>query len=222
MYSLPYFKEQDKETVIQFIHEHPFAFLAGCSADNKPVATQVPVFIDEKEGRLFLSGHIMRQTDHHMAFEKNPHVLCVFTGPHTYVSGSWYSNPHQASTWNYMSVHVKGVLKFLDADGLISVLKKITMHFENNNSQSPTVFDNLPADYKQRLMKAIIAFEIEVQEIDNVFKLSQNRDEESFHKIIQKLQNQDSSGEYIARQMDQRSSKLFKESGPSDSSKLEP
>jgi transcriptional regulator len=96
------------------------------------------------------------------------------------------------------------------------------MHFENNNSQSPTVFDNLPADYKQRLMKAIIAFEIEVQEIDNVFKLSQNRDEESFHKIIQKLQNQDSSGEYIARQMDQRSSKLFKESGPSDSSKLEP
>ena len=222
MYSLPYFKEQDKETVIQFIHEHPFAFLAGCSADNKPVATQVPVFIDEKEGRLFLSGHIMRQTDHHMAFEKNPHVLCVLTGPHTYVSGSWYSNPHQASTWNYMSVHVKGVLKFLDADGLISVLKKITMHFENNNSQSPTVFDNLPADYKQRLMKAIIAFEIEVQEIDNVFKLSQNRDEESFHKIIQKLQNQDSSGEYIARQMDQRSSKLFKESGPSDSSKLEP
>ena len=222
MYNLPYFKEQDKETVIRFIHEHPFAFLAGCTADIKPVATQVPVFIDEKEGKLFLSGHVMRQTDHHKAFEKNPHVLCVFTSPHTYVSASWYSNPHQASTWNYMSVHVKGILKFLDEDGLISVLKKITLHFENNNSQSPTVFDNLPSDYKQRLMKAIIAFEIEVQEIDNVFKLSQNRDEESFHKIIEKLQQQDSDGQYIAEQMNRRSSKLFKESGPSESSKLEP
>jgi transcriptional regulator len=222
MYNLPYFKEQDKETVIQFIHEHPFAFLAGCAADNKPVATQVPVFIDEKEGRLFLSGHIMRQTDHHNAFVKNPNVLCVFSGPHTYVSGSWYSNPHQASTWNYMSVHVKGILKFLDQDGLISVLKKITMHFEGNNSQSPTVFDNLPEDYKNRLMKAIIAFEIEVHEIDNVFKLSQNRDEESFHKIIDKLRNQDSDGQYIAEQMNQRSEKLFKGNGPSDSSKLEP
>ena len=35
----------------------------------------------------------MRNTDHHKAFIENPKALAVFTGPDTYVSASWYSNP---------------------------------------------------------------------------------------------------------------------------------
>jgi transcriptional regulator len=209
MYNLPYFKEKDKQVVLDFIHQHPFAFLTGCNADNKPIATQIPVFIEEREGKLFLSGHMMRQTDHHKAFENNPNALVVFTSPHTYVSATWYSNPHQASTWNYMSVHVKGILRFLDQGGLINVLKKTTLHFENYNRDSSTVFENLSEDYTSRLMKAIIAFEVEVMEIDNVFKLSQNRDETSFHNIMEKLGHQGNDGEYIAAQMKKRSSQLF-------------
>ena len=112
MYDLPYFKEEDQEVVLQFMREHPFAFLTGANQENKPVATQVPLFIDEKDGKLFLTGHIMRNTDHHKAFEQNANVLAVFTGPHVYVSGTWYDDPHQASTWNYMSVHSKGNIRF--------------------------------------------------------------------------------------------------------------
>jgi transcriptional regulator len=207
MYDLPYFKENDQEVVLDFIHKHPFAFITGCSEDCKPVATQIPVFIEERDGRLFLTGHMMRQTDHHKAFEKNPNVLCVFTGDHTYVSATWYDNPHQASTWNYMSVHVKGKLGFLDENGLIAVLKKTTMHFENNNAASSTVYDNLPEEYRSRLIKAIIAFEVEVEEIDNVFKLSQNRDEASYRHIINKLEEQDAAGKGIAEEMRKRISK---------------
>jgi len=210
MYNLPYFKEKNQEVILDFIHKHPFAFLAGCTEDGKPVATQIPVFIEERNGKLFLSGHMMRQTDHHKAFEKNSSVLCVFTGHHTYVSASWYKDPHQASTWNYMSVHVKGKLRFLGEKDLIDVLKKTSLHFENNNQQSPTVFDNLPADYTNRLMKAIIAFEVEVEEIDNVFKLSQNRDKESYHYIISKLQSMDADAKTIAEEMEKRSSDLFR------------
>lgn len=210
MYNLPYYKENDKQIVLQFIHEHPFAFLTGCSEKGEPVATQVPVFIEEKEGKLFLTGHVMRQTDHHKAFEKNPNVLAVFTSPHTYVSATWYSNPHQASTWNYMSVHVKGLLKFLDEEGLINVLRKTTLHFENGNQQSSTVFDNLSKDYVNKLIKAIIAFEIEVTNIDNVFKLSQDRDEESYNNIINKLEDQGSDGKYITEEMRKRKYQLFK------------
>src|ERR1700739_2253551 len=114
MYNLSYFKEDYKNVVLQFIKEHPFAFICGCDAENKPVATQIPVFIDEKNGKLFLSGHIMKNTDHHKAFLHNKNVLVVFTGAHTYVSASTYSKQEQASTWNYMSVHAKGNLSFLD------------------------------------------------------------------------------------------------------------
>jgi transcriptional regulator len=171
MYSLPYFKENDQETVLQFMREHPFVFLTGVDEENKPVATQVPVFIDEKDDKLFLTGHIMRNTDHHKAFEKNPNVLAVFTGPHTYVSATWYDDPHQASTWNYISVHAKGTVKFGGYEDLVSILKRLTLHYENNNTESTTVFDNLPSEYTERLMKAIVAFEVEITSIENVFKL---------------------------------------------------
>jgi transcriptional regulator len=209
MYSLPYFKEQDQQKVLDFVRSHPFAFICGCDEENKPVATQIPCFIEERNGKLFLSGHIMKSTDHHKAFLYNPNVLAVFTGAHTYVSASWYSEPKTASTWNYMSVHAKGKLKFLDENALLEVLKHTTNHFEND-PHSPANFEQLPEEYVQKLAKAIIAFEVEVESIDNVFKLSQNRDEKSFDNIMHKLEHQDHDGKIIAEEMKLRKEELFK------------
>lgn len=209
MYNLPYFKEKDIQVAVDFMRKYPFVFLSGADAENKPVATQVPVFIDEKDGKLFLTGHIMRKMDHHIAFEKNPNVLAVFTGPHCYVSATWYDNPNQASTWNYMSVHAKGIIKFGEAEELENILKRLTLHYENNNTQSATIFDNLPSDYREKLMKAIVSFEIEVTAIDNVFKLSQNHNEKSYDNIIDKLKEQEGDGKLIAEEMKNRKSQLF-------------
>jgi transcriptional regulator len=204
MYNIPYFKENNQEEVIGFIQKQPFALVTGCSLNSKPVATQLPLLLEKKNDKIFLCGHLMKATDHHKAFIENQNVLCVFTGPHTYVSATWYSDPHQASTWNYISVHVRGVIKFLDDNALVDVLKKTTLHFENNNHESSTVFENLPNDYCNRLMKAIVPFEIEVLEIDNVFKLSQNRDKESYSNIIEKLKEQGGDGILIAGEMEKR------------------
>ena len=98
MYDLPYYKENSDTVVKQFIAEHPFAFIAGCDENSKPVATQIPVFTEERDGKLYMTGHLMKSTDHHRAFLYNPNVLVVFTGNHSYVSATWYNNPHQAST----------------------------------------------------------------------------------------------------------------------------
>ena len=204
MYDLPYYKEKDDHIIKEFIDQHPFAFVSGCDSENKPIATQVPVFIEEHDGRKILRGHIMKNTDHHKAFLHNPNVLVVFTGNHTYVSGTWYSNPHTPSTWNYMSVHVKGIVRFLDDAALVDALRTISLHFENNNPQSSTIYDKLPGEYTQRLMKAIVAFEIEVKEMNHVFKLSQDRDEKSYHNIIEKLKEQGEDGRVIAAEMEKR------------------
>src|SRR4029077_19279221 len=190
MYNLPYHKAQNKQVIKEFVDQYPFAFLTGCDSENKPVATQIPVFIEEKNDKKILRGHIMKNTDHHKAFLQNQNVLVVFTGNHTYVSGTWYSNPYTPSTWNYMSVHAKGIIRFLDDAALVDVLRMTTLHFENNNPESTTIFDNLPSDYTQKLMTAIVAFEIEVKEIDTVFKLSQDRDAKSYHNITERLKEQ--------------------------------
>jgi transcriptional regulator len=209
MYNLPYHKEQNEEVIKEFIKEHPFAFLSGCDTQNKPIATQVPVFIEEHAGKKIVRGHIMKNTDHHKAFLHNPNVLVVFTGKHTYVSGTWYTNPHTPSTWNYMSVHAKGIIKFLNDEALENVLRMTSLHFENHNQQSPTTFDNIPAEFKQRVMDAIVAFEIEVTEIDTVFKLSQDRDFKSYQNIIEKLKEQGEDGRVIAAEMAKRTKQVF-------------
>lgn len=209
MYDLPYHKEKNPQVINEFVEQHPFAFLTGCDLENKPVATQVPVFIEEQDGKKILRGHIMKNTDHHKAFLHNDNVLVVFTGHHTYVSATWYSNPYLASTWNYMSVHVKGTIRFLGDAALEDVLRKTTLHFENYNQQSTTIFDNLPLEFKQKVMKAIVAFEIEVIEMDSVFKLSQDRDAESYHNIKEKLKQQGEDGQVIAAEMEKRTKELF-------------
>lgn len=165
--------------------------------------------MEEKQGRRTLSGHIMKNTAHHKAFLQNQNVLAVFTGHHTYVSATWYSNPHMASTWNYMSVHAKGVIRFLDDNALKDVLQKTSLHFENNNQHSTTIFANLPNEFKQKVMKAIVAFEIEITKMNNVFKLSQDRDEASYLNIMEKLKEKGENGRVIAREMEKRMKSLF-------------
>ncbi len=209
MYSLPYHKEKNEQVIKEFVGRYPFAFLTGCDSENKPAATQVPLFIEEKDGKKILRGHIMKNTDHHKAFLHNKNVLAVFTGHHIYVSGTWYSNPHTPSTWNYMSVHAKGEIRFLDDAALIDALRMISLRFENYNQRSATIFDNLPSDYTQRLIKAIVAFEIEIKEMDTVFKLSQDRDIKSYHNIIEKLKEQGESGQVIAAEMEKRAKEVF-------------
>ena len=211
MYNFSYFKSSDPGQVIRFMQEHPFAMLMGAGKNNIPVATQVPVFLDEIDGQPVLTGHIMKKTDHHKAFIENPDALIVFTGPHTYISASWYPDPAQASTWNYMSVHANGTIRFGDKDELVSILKRLTLHYENGNTASTTVFENLPVEYTERMMKAIVPFEIEINDLQHVFKLSQDRDEKRYDNIIQQLKQKDGDAKTIAAIMEKRKSKVLKE-----------
>jgi len=209
MYDLPNHKERNEKVINEFISAYPFAFLSGCDASNSPVATQIPVFIEEKNEKKILRGHLMKNTDHHKAFLHNNNVLAVFTGHHVYVSGTWYANPHTPSTWNYMSVHVKGSIRFLKDEELIDALRVTSLHFENNDPLSSTIYDNLPSEYTSILMKAIVAFEIEIKNIDTVFKLSQDRDEKSYKNIIQQLRKQGENGQVIANEMEKRTREVF-------------
>lgn len=220
MYNLPYFKETDKNALFQFLNDYPFAFLTGSYKTGNQVATQIPVLFEEREGVLYLQGHIMRNTDHHKAFVENPRVLVVFTGPNTYVSASWYTNPQIGSTWNYMSVHAKGNIHFMAQEELIHLMKKFTLKFENNNSSSPTIYDNLPKEFLDKMLPAITGFEIKVEEMENVFKLSQNRDEKSYRNIIAHLEKQGGNSLLIATEMKKRLEALFPEGVEWDGSKF--
>ena len=221
MYNFSYFKEKDKQTLLNFIEQHPFAFMTGSFLSGEQVATQIPVLLEERDDELYLLGHIMRNTDHHKAFVENPNTLLVFTGPSCYVSASWYSNPQIGSTWNYMSVHAAGRVNFMTNKELIAFMKKLTLKFENGNRESPTYYDNLPDHFLNKMMPAIVGFEVKAEKLENVFKLSQNRDEKSYLNIISKLEAQGGNSLRISREMKKRKEELFPDGLEWDGSKFD-
>ena len=208
MYNVPYFKASNEQEVIDFMKSHPFIILCGVDTDNNPVATHVPCLIEERENKIFLLAHVMRKQQHTKAFEENPNVLAIFYGAHAYVSASWYENKQIASTWNYQAVHAKGFLKFLGEEELHLLLTRLTEAFENN-PHSPSLVQKMDEDYVASMMKAIVAFEIEITSIEHIFKLSQNRDKKSYENIIGHLNEKDRDAQTIAAIMEQRQDKVF-------------
>ncbi len=204
MYKMPEFTEKDTKAVIEFMYAHPFITLIGNNR-NTSVATQIPVLISEQDGNITLRGHIMRKTDHHMAFEQNPEALILFHGPQCYVSASWYSQRNIGSTWNYMTVHARGTIQFKDDAHALQLLTELTHKYEDVQAQ-PELLENMSLeDYVMPMIKAVASFEIQVESLYPIFKISQNRDDESHARIIKELQ---ARGDYnsleIAKEMKKR------------------
>ena len=221
MYHFSYFKEKDQQEILRFMEEHPFVFLTGSFLNGVQVATQIPVLIEVRDEELIIRGHIMRNTDHHKALMENSNVLAVFTGPGCYVSASWYSNPQIGSTWNYMSVHVSGKVQFmLDAE-LIEFMRAFTLKFEGGNIDSQTIYDNLPEEFLRKMMPAIVGFEIRAEKMDNVFKLSQNRDEKSYDNILLHLEERGGESALVAKEMRKRKAELVPPGAEWDASKFD-
>jgi transcriptional regulator len=99
-------------------------------------------------------------------------------------------------------------MQFVDNNELLSILEKTTNLFEANDD-SPASYKKLPPEYISKLSNAIIGFEIEVKELDNVYKLSQNRDEPSYQRIIDHLDIGDENAKGIAKEMKLRKNQLF-------------
>ena len=206
MYNIPYFKANHADEVMAFMKAHPFVTICGVAEDGSPVATHVPVLFAERDGKLFLQAHIMRKQNHTDAFLQNSKVLAIFQGAHAYISATLYDPQNVAGTWNYSAVHASGIIRFLDEEALYTLLVNLTAHFENNPN-SPALVQHMDEAYIRGHMKAVIAFEIEVTEIQHVFKLSQNKDEQTKAKIISSLETKNVESKAVAIAMKSHTTK---------------
>jgi transcriptional regulator len=200
MYDIPHFKAQHQQEVIDFMMAHPFVTICGVDANGFPVATHIPVLMKVENDLITISGHMMRKQDHTIAFEKNNNVLVIFSAPSAFVSANWYTTKNMGRTWNYQTVHASGKMEIKDEAHLRQLLTDLTLHFEKDIN-APTQVKNLSEEYMQQNMKAIYSFEIVVQSLQHVFKLSQNRDEASQANIQAELNKGDAACKYMAAAM---------------------
>ena len=137
------------------------------------------------EGEEVLMGHISKENPQWTTFESDDQVLAVFTGPHSYISPSWYDHEN-VPTWNYTAVHVYGKIKIIEGDAVIDSLTKLVDKYEQNSKCPVRV-----ADFSKKTMmqtRGIVAFEIKIEEIQAQNKLSQNRDDKNHANIISELE----------------------------------
>ncbi len=184
MYIPAAFRESDTTKLHEFIRQHSFALLTSHS-ERGLVASHLPLLIDSERGPLgTLVGHFAKANE--QAADAGTECLAVFSGPHAYISPTWYETANTVPTWNYVAIHVYGTLRLIDEKAeLARILDATVAKYEGSRPQ-PWLFDAGTA-FHQKLLDGIVGFEIEITRLEGKWKLNQNHPVERRERVIAAL-----------------------------------
>jgi transcriptional regulator len=179
------FAVTDEATLHDFIAVNGFATIVS-SGDGDLFATHLPLVLSRTDSRPVLLGHVARANPHWRYLTGNARVLAIFTGPHSYISPTWYATKPAVPTWNYAAVHVYGAARvFEDTESLTPLLDQLIATYE---TPLPKPWSGeLPAEFKSKLMRAIVGIEINVERFEGKFKFGQNRPLEDQRSMLANL-----------------------------------
>jgi transcriptional regulator len=190
MYTPDSFKVDDVDRLHTIIRRYPFALLLTCEADHIE-ATHLPFMIDAERGpHGTLLAHMARANPHWQLFDAQCEALVVFTGPHAYISPSWYADKVTVPTWNYVAIHAHGRPVIVDDKKKVRAMleRLVSEHEAYVNPPWSTV---QAGDYVQQQLDYIVAFEIEITKLEGKFKLNQNRSRADQQGVVQALSGND-------------------------------
>ena len=170
----------DRAEALLFMKKYNFATIVTVK-DNFQTGTHLPFVIEERNGKIMVLSHFAKanQQWHQIVLNK---VLVIFSEPHAYISPSHYEKELNVPTWNYLSVHVCGQGKIItDTDKSFELLDKMINSYEPEYKKQ---WDQLPSEYKLKMLNGIVPFEIEVTDIQAKKKLSQNKTDKEKQTII--------------------------------------
>ena len=200
MYIPEHYKNNDINEIHDFLKGNSFGILIN-TIDGKPWGTHIPLELGKNAtGNDVLVGHIAKANLQSKKIINGDEVLCIFNGPHSYVSSSWYQQ-EEVPTWNYIAVHVYGTVKIQTSEELLTSLHELVNKYEQK-SEHPISLNDM-SDKTMRQVSGIIGFEIEINDIQAVNKLSQGRSHDH-PKIISELEKQGPSEKAVADEMKKR------------------
>jgi len=200
MYISKLYREEDRAKILEFLKQNEFATLVTYDGE-KPTASHLLFEITEEGESLFLNGHMSKANPLWRTFEKNSEVLVIFQGPHTYISPTWYSHVN-VPTWNYQAVHLYGSPQVVSGKEYYAMLSRLIARHEGGTSYR---MDSLPQDFVETQMNGTVGFQVEVTRIEANYKLSQNRNDEDYYNIIERLnQREDEMSHAVSEAMKQQ------------------
>jgi transcriptional regulator len=184
----------DTDMLRAFIRQYNFAVLFS-TYNGVPYATHLPFLFDEARGlNGTLVAHMARANPHWKMFEGSTTALVVFSGPHSYISPSWYVDQVSVPTWNYTAVHAYGTPHVIhEPDVLRPIVDMLT---EVHETAVSSVWDrSLAARDTGAKLEAIVGIEIPVSRLEGKFKLNQNRSVEDRRSVISALEDSSDQGQ---------------------------
>lgn len=200
MYIPTWFEETDRGKLFDFIEANSFGLLVSTLA-GELFATHLPLLVERDRGS---SGHLLG----HMA-RANPQwselagqeVLAVFSGPHAYISPTWYETENVVPTWNYVAAHVYGKCEIIDdLEATAAIVGNYVSTYERSQSRPWTIDRGTP--FFQKLVKMVVGFRVEISRVEGKWKLGQNQPAERRERVASHLsQFQSEDEQEIARLM---------------------
>jgi transcriptional regulator len=190
MYIPDSFKVDEPARLHAMMRRHPFALLLTVNADSLE-ATHLPFMVDAESGpQGTLLAHMARANHHWQLFDGRREALVVFTGPHAYISPSWYAEKVTVPTWNYVAIHAHG------RPAIVTDMVRVRAMLERLVSEHEA-YVNLPwstaqaGDYVQQQLDYIVAFEMQITKLEGKFKLNQNRSRVDQQGVVRALSGYD-------------------------------
>lgn len=192
MYIPSQFRQAALPEVKEFLKAHSFGILIN-QVSGRLWGTHIPLLLtSNSRGEDVLEGHMAKANPAWKSFTEESETLAIFSGPHAYISSSWYDHPN-VPTWNYIAVHIYGRIRLLNEEEVYHSLKRLVDTYEAASDQ-PVSVERMPEDLLQREVRALVGFEIKIDEIQAAWKLSQNRDEKNHASIVQELSKKENAG----------------------------
>ena len=197
------FKSEDFELAKEIINENSFSSLIVYK--DKIISTKAMMLIKgNKIDDFCIESHLNRANPVARKIKNGSEVLCDFIGAHAYISSSWYDHIN-VSTWNYEAVQIYGTVEIMSDDELYNHLKKLTNKYEPSQ-QCPMTVEKMGKEFVEKEMKGALGIKIIPTEIKIKQKLSQNRNENNFKKIIENLEKSDfNMDKVMAKKMKKKS-----------------
>lgn len=168
----------DTGAVQALIESHPLGAWVAPGAEGL-IANHVPFLLDRSRGRFgTLIGHVSRANPVSKQLLAAQPSVVMFQGPQSYITPGWYPGKHEhgkvVPTWNYAVAHAHGVARAIhDESWLRDMLARLTA--VNESAQAlPWRMTDAPADFIDRLLRAIVGIEIPIERLVGKLKASQD------------------------------------------------
>lgn len=195
MYLPKYANVDNSDFLKDFITSHSFGSLVT-SSTNGLSANHYPFLLSTEGEQTFLHTHVARSNPQWK--ELTNECLVIFSGPHAYMSPTYYVNKLNVPTWNYTAVHAYCKAEIVSDMSLEKELMKKLVHFYEQENKTNWNYE-LPENFHEKLLKAIVWIKLEVVRLEGKFKLSQNREEIDYDNVIKNLnyKNSDNDRELV-------------------------